>query len=431
MSGVIVKVSGLAVVASDMPGAKMGDKVYLGTQRIVGELMHLTRDTVWILAYEDISTLKAGDMVECANTPLDAELGPGLLGGFYDGLGRSYPALYTQTGDMIPPGTEAQTLDHTKRWAFKPSVTVGTKVQAGDAIGTVQETEMLTHKILVPHGMSGTVAEVHSGERTVEETIVIVKASDGTNHKLSMTHPWPIRTLRLYKQRHLPEVPIKTGIAELDQDFPLLRGSTGLFIGEDGIGQAAFKHLTANCAEIDVMVYAGCGISGSESAALFETYAKASTPKTVLLTSPPDGTAAQREAIVHRGLTIASYYRDIGLNAMLVIDNLCAWLGAAGVTSGLMGQAAYEGGPPLNLSARLAELFAPAGLVTCLGTEKRQGSITILGVLPSVEEPHPILLPLIRLVRTVWVAEDGDFSKIDTSASFSRDVEAQGGKADV
>jgi V/A-type H+-transporting ATPase subunit A len=237
-----------------------------------------------------------------------------------------------------------------------------------------------------------------------------------------MAHPWSIRYARPYKQRHLPEVPIKTGIKELDQHFPLLRGSTGLLIGAEDCGQEAFRHLAANCADIDVIIYAGVGISGRESAALYRTYAQERVPKTVLLTSPPDAKAG--DALVHRGLTIASYYRDMGRNAMLVIDSLDTWLSAAGTTAGLTGQEIYEGGSPQCL----AELFAPAGLVTCPGMEQRQGSLTILGVLPWEYELTPMQRIRSRLVSTVWRMEENQGF---TSASFSRCAEEQGGQADV
>jgi len=406
MNGKIVKVSGSVIGIQGLPGAKMGDTVYLGADRIVGEVTQLTRNMVWALAFEIIDGLKPGDPAEWTDVPLTMELGPGLLGGAYDGLGRSLDALYAKTGDTITAGAEVPTLDRTKRWSFNPTVTVGAKVTSGDVIGTVQETPSVIHKVMVPVCISGTVAEVHSGERTVDEVVVIVKAADGMDHKLTMAQNWAIRRERPYKQKHRSETQIQTGVPEIDRHAPLALGSSVLLLGEDGGGQAVLKQLLAHSVGVDVIVYVACGLSGSACADVLRLCRAQTEPKTVLVLSPCDTEAITQEAAVHRGRTIASYYRDMGLGAMLIIDDLAGFIGTSSETAGLMGTAAYEGGPPLNLSGRLAELFAPTGVVTCLGAEKRQGSLSIIGALPSVEALEQVGKSLTRIVSTVWNVED-------------------------
>ena len=391
MKSKITKVSGPLIAVKGMQGAKLYDQVHLGTNKITGEVRRLTKDTAWILAQEKADNLKPGDPAECADAPLEMELGPGLLGGIYDGLGRPLEALYAKTGDQITPGTEIRALDPTKRWSFSPSVTVGAKVIPGDLIGTLEETAHLTHKIMVPKGILGTIAEVHSGERTIDETIAIVKTPDGTDHKLTMTQNWPIRLARPYKQKHRPEPQNQTDGGEL------IQGGTALLQG--GNGQPVLQKLIAN-EGIDVIVYLATGLPGSESTALIETCKKQAEPKTVLITNP-----SNTETAVYRGITIASYYRDMGQNTALIIDNLPAWIGAASETAGLLGEAAYEGGPPINLSGRLAELFKPAGLVTCAGTEKRQGSLTIIGIFPSREGLTEIEKTLTHKVDALWITD--------------------------
>lgn len=406
MSGKIVKVSGPVVGIAGLPGAKMGDVVYLGVNRVAGEVTQLTKDTVWVLACETASGLTPGDPAVCAGSPLTMELGPGLLGGAYDGLGRSLEALYAKSGDMVTPGIEVQTLDRTKRWRFHPSVTVGAKLTAGDVIGMVQETASVMHKIMVPGGLSGTVAEIHSGERTVDEVVAILKAADGADHKLTMAQTWAIRRERPYKQKHRSETHLQTGVPEIDQSAsPLVLGGTALLIGEDDSGQAMLKQLIAG-AEIDVIVYVACGLSGGTCAEIIQICSEQAEPKTVLVTSPCDTEAIMREATIHRGMTIASYYRDMGLHAVLVIDNLVAWFNAVSEVAGLMGESTHELGLPINLSSRLAELFAPAGFVTCQGTEKRQGSLSIIGNPLSEDASETMEHMLTRLIPTVWRMEN-------------------------
>jgi len=406
MKGNIVKVSGPLVGIQGLFGAKMGDKIFLGADRIVGEVTQLTRDRVWALAFETTEGLKLGDIAEHAGTPLTMELGPGLLGGAYDGLGRSLDALYAKTGNHITPGAEVQTLDRTKRWSFHPSVTVGAKLAAGDIIGVVQESTSVTHKIMVPADISGTVIEVHSGDRTVEEAVVIVKDIDGIDHKLTMVQNWAIRMERPYQQQHRSETQVQIGVAEIDQNAPLVLGGSALLIGEEGSGQAALKQLLANGADVDVFVYLACGLSGSVCADVLALCRAQSEQKTVCILSPRDAEAAAQEATVYRGLTIASYYRDMGLSVVLILDNLGGFISASSETAGLMGAIAYEGGPSINLNGRLAELFAPAGVVTCLGTEKRQGSLSIIGTLSSEEAFEQTEKSLTRIVSTVWHTED-------------------------
>jgi len=404
MNGNIIKVSGPVVGIEGLPGTKMGDTLYLGTSRIIGEVTRLTHDRVWALAYETTDELKPGDTAECAGTPLTMELGPGLLGSVYDGLGRSLDALYAKTGNFITPGTQAPTLDHTKRWSFHPSVTVGAKVTSGDVLGTVPETASVTHKIMVPAGISGTVAEMHSGERTVDEIVVIVKAADGADYKLTMTQHQAIRMERPYKQKHRSEIQIQTGISEIDQNAPLVLGGSALLVGEDDNRQTVLKQLLENRKNLDVLVYVACGLSGSACADVLQLCQAQSEQKTVLILSPCDTEAAQQESSVRRGLAIASYYRDMGLNAMLILDNLMTSVNSE--VAGLMGESAYEGGPPINLNSRLGAFFASAGVVTCESAETRQGSLSVIGTLPPGEAFHQIEKSLTRIVSTVWRTED-------------------------
>jgi len=354
MSGKMIKVSGSLVQMEKKGETKLYESVHLGTDGIIGEVRRLTKDTAWVLAYESADGLKPGDLAEPRGIPLQMELGPGLLGGVYDGLGRSLEALYAKTGDRISPGTEVSALDRTKRWVFHPSVTVGTKVVPGDSIGTVQETAQVAHKIMVPMSVSGTVAEVHNGERTIEEVLVIVKAPDGTDHKLTMIQNWAIRAERSYKQKHRTETQIRS--LDMSQGSSVQLSSTES-------GREILSKLIPDEA-VDVIVCIASGLTGRECVALIETCKAQAEPKTVLITSPADTKAAAQEAAIYRGLAIAAYYRDMGLHTALLIDNLTPWLGTTRET---------------------AELFEQAGFVTCLGTEKRQGSLSIIGILPAEE----------------------------------------------
>jgi len=438
MIGQIRKVSGSVITATGLASAKLGDVVYVGEAKLLGEIARLTGDAAWIHLCEDARGLRPGDPVICAGHPMEIELGPGLLGGFYDGIGRSWTTLYAKTGDILTPGVQAPTIDRDKRWAFKPGVTVGTKLVPGDVIGTVQETPGISHKVLVPVGISGTVAEVHSGERTVEETLAIVRAADGADHKLSMLQRWPIRIPRPVQRRHLSDTQIQTGIGAIDTRFPLFHGGTASLVGADGSGRALLEQLSAACTDIDVIVYICPGGRGADMAETFRALSEQRDPKTseplihrTVFVASPDGTpAAMREAAIPTGRTIASYYRDMGLDVLVIADTLAGWVGALSATSGLMGTAAYEGGPPVDLGTRLGQFYAAAGTVTCLGSDRRQGRLSAIGVVPPelpMSESYRIAR---RLSAAVWEIGDtppdgADFTEISAVTSYSRYADGQ------
>ena len=410
MSGKISKISGSIVTVTGLSCTKMADMVTIGPNQLIGEVVGLTTAGAWVQVYESTHGLKTGDAVTCTCKPLEIELGPGLLGAFLDGLGRPWPALYAASGGTVAAGIRVPSLDRAKRCTFNPSVTVGAKVSAGDVIGTVQETRTALHKISVPAHISGTVAEVHSGERTVEETVVIVKGFDGTDHKLSMAQRRPLRIPAPIAQRHLSETLLKTGAAEFDGAHPLTRGGTALLSASGGAKSTLLDLIQG--ADADVIVYVNCGGRGAEIASFQKTLSEqtdakgeALDPRIVHIASPADSPAAACEISIYTGLTIASYFRDMGQHVLLIADSLDAWIGALSATGGLIGSAAYEGGPPTDISTRLGQFFAHAGTVTCLGGDNRQGSLTLIGI-AAPDMPGFWTNTMTRLPQVVWEQEE-------------------------
>jgi len=345
MRGEIVKVSGPLVVAAGLGEARLGEAALIGKKRLVGEILDMAGDTATLQVYGETAGLGPGAEVVLTGALLSAELGPGLIASLFDGIGRPV-------------------LDRERRWAFSPTVTVGRKVGAGDVVGTVQETDALLHKIMVPPGVQGTVAEVHSGERTVAETVVIVRDQDGVDHKITLIQRWPIRLGRPYHVRTAPTGLLHTGQERVDALFPLRKGGTAAVAGPSGSGKTKFLCALAEKADVDVVVYIGCGMRGNEIAAL-------PTERTVRVVSTADMPPAMREASVYTGLAIAEYYRDMGYEVAVIADTL-------------------------DFGDLAARFYGRAGVVQCLGAEGRRGSLAAIG---AVSSPCPAMM---RLVRAFW-----------------------------
>ncbi|MCL2368037.1 MAG: V-type ATP synthase subunit A, partial [Oscillospiraceae bacterium] len=377
MTGKIVKVSGPLVVAEGLSDANMADVVRVGKQRLIGEILSMTGDTAAIQVYEETAGLGPGDIVETTGAPLAVELGPGLLENVYDGIQRPLEEIRALTGDTMARGVEMPALDRKRRWAFHPTVTVGDKVSPGDVIGTVQETEALLHKIMTPAGITGTVAEIHSGERTVEETVCIVRDKDGMDHKLTMMQKWPVRIGRPYQTKFVPAAPIQTGQRVIDTLFPLAKGGTAAIPGPFGSGKTVVQHALAKWSDVDVVVYIGCGERGNEITDVIMEFPELVDPKTgaplmkrtVLIANTSDMPVAAREASIYTGITIAEYFRDMGYDVAVLADSTSRWAEALREMSGRLEEMPGEEGYPAYLGSRLAQFYERAGVVECLGSD--------------------------------------------------------------
>jgi len=355
MSGRIIRILGTSVIAEGMADAKMADAVRVGNAGLLGEVVYMIGDETTIHVFEETNGLMPGEPVISTGAPRSVELGPGLLGMIYDGIQRPLETIYAQAGDTIPQGIQLPALDRTQRWAFHPAVTVGDKVAAGDIIGTVQETDALSHKIMVPIGRSGTVQEIHSGERTVEEAVAVIRDSDGRTHPLTMLQHWPAGTGRPYCGRILPSAPLLPDQQGGDAMPPLLKGGTAPISAPSGSGKTAFLQTLAKRADVDVVIYIACGRRGSEIADFIEAFAPLRN-RAILVASTVDQPGAAQEASIYTGFTIGEYYRDMGCDVLVLLTETT--------------NSADPAFPPA--------FCGRAGATICLGSDERQGSLTVL-----------------------------------------------------
>ena len=422
MSGKIVKVSGPLVVAEGLADANMADVVRVGEQRLIGEILTMTDGTASIQVYEETGGLGPGAEVVSTGAPLAVELGPGLLENIYDGIQRPLEEVRALTGDTIARGVDVPALNRTKRWGFTPLVTVGAKVSEGDVIGTVQETSAILHKIMVPPGIAGTVSEVHSGERTVEETVVIVKDKHGIEHKLTMMQKWPVRIGRPVASKYVPEAPVQTGQRVIDTMFPLAKGGTAAVPGPFGSGKTVVQHALAKWSDVDVVVYIGCGERGNEMTDVLMEFPELVDPvtgeplmkRTVLIANTSDMPVAAREASIYTGITIAEYFRDMGYDVAVIADSTSRWAEALREMSGRLEEMPGEEGYPAYLGSRLAQFYERAGVVGCLGSDKRKGSLTAIGAVspPGGDISEPVSQATMRIVKVFW--------GLDASLAYAR-----------
>ena len=419
--GKIIRVTGPLVVADEMKGSKMYEMVRVGEMGLIGEIIRLEGDKAVIQVYEETAGIKPGEPVEGTGASLSVELGPGLLTAMYDGIQRPLEVLRELSGDFIARGLTAPALPRDKKWHFTPTVKVGDKVTGGDVLGTVPETNIIEHKILVPPWVEGEVVEVvEEGDYTIEEVIVKVKKPDGSIEGLKMYHRWPVRVKRPYKNKLPPEVPLITGQRTIDTFFSIAKGGTAAIPGPFGSGKTVTQHQLAKWSDAQVVVYIGCGERGNEMTDVLEEFPKLKDPKTgkplmertVLIANTSNMPVAAREASIYTGITIAEYFRDMGYDVALMADSTSRWAEALREISGRLEETPGEEGYPAYLASKIAEFYERAGRVVTLGSEPRVGSVSVIGAVspPGGDFSEPVVQNTLRVVKVFW-ALDADLAR--------------------
>ena len=421
--GKIVKVSGPLVVATGMEEANMADVVRVGEQRLIGEILNMTGDAACIQVYEETSGLGPGAEVVTTGAPLSVELGPGLIENIYDGIQRPLEVIREVSGsNSLPRGVEVPALDREKKWAFTPAVQPGTRVVGGDVLGTVQETESILHKIMLPPRMKGTIVSIQGGSFTVTETVAVLETEEGEKVELPMMQKWPVRVGRPYKHKYPPVVPLQSGQRIVDTFFPVAKGGTAAIPGPFGSGKTVMQHALAKWSDVDLVVYIGCGERGNEMTDVLREFPELVDPRTgeslmkrtVLIANTSDMPVAAREASIYTGITIAEYFRDMGYAVAVIADSTSRWAEALREMSGRLEEMPGEEGYPAYLVSRLAQFYERAGVVQCLGSEERTGSLTAVGAVspPGGDLSEPVAQGTMRIVKVFW--------SLDASLAYRR-----------
>ena len=415
--GKIVKVSGPLVVATGMEEANMADVVRVGEQRLIGEILTMTGGSASIQVYEETSGLGPGADVVTTGAPLSVELGPGLIENIYDGIQRPLEVIMKKVkGNNLPRGVEVPALDREKKWDFTASVKTGDKVVGGDIIGTVQETNSILHKIMIPPKMSGTIESIQSGSYTVLDKIGVLVDDKGEKHELTMMQKWPVRVGRPYKHKYPPVIPLQSGQRIVDTFFPVAKGGTAAIPGPFGSGKTVMQHALAKFSDVDVVIYIGCGERGNEMTDVLREFPELIDPRTgetlmkrtVLIANTSDMPVAAREASIYTGITIAEYFRDMGYAVAVIADSTSRWAEALREMSGRLEEMPGEEGYPAYLSSRLAQFYERAGSVSCLGSdEDRRGSLTAVGAVspPGGDLSEPVSQATMRIVKVFWALD--------------------------
>ena len=415
--GKIVKVSGPLVVATGMEEANMADVVRVGEQRLIGEILTMTGGSASIQVYEETSGLGPGADVVTTGAPLSVELGPGLIENIYDGIQRPLEVIMQKVkGNNLPRGVEVPALDREKKWDFTATVKAGDKVVGGDIIGTVQETNSILHKIMIPPKMSGTIESIASGSYTVLDKIGVLVDDKGEKHDLTMMQKWPVRVGRPYKHKYPPVIPLQSGQRIVDTFFPVAKGGTAAIPGPFGSGKTVMQHALAKFSDVDVVIYIGCGERGNEMTDVLREFPELIDPRTgetlmkrtVLIANTSDMPVAAREASIYTGITIAEYFRDMGYDVAVIADSTSRWAEALREMSGRLEEMPGEEGYPAYLSSRLAQFYERAGSVSCLGSEEdRRGCLTAVGAVspPGGDLSEPVSQATMRIVKVFWALD--------------------------
>ncbi len=410
-TGTIKKVAGPLVIASGMRDANMSDVVRVSKQRLIGEIIEMHGDEASIQVYEETSGLGPGEPVESTGAPMSVELGPGLITSIYDGIQRPLDDIMKVSGNNLQRGVEVASLKRDKKWEFVPVAKAGEDVEPGDILGTVQETAVVTQKIMVPYGVEGTVKEIKSGEFTVEETVAVITTKDG-DKEISMMQKWPVRKGRPYVKKLPLDAPLVTGQRVVDTFFPIAKGGVAAVPGPFGSGKTVIQHQLAKWAEADIVVYIGCGERGNEMTDVLNEFPELKDPKTgrslmertVLIANTSDMPFAAREASIYTGITIAEYFRDMGYSVALMADSTSRWAEALREMSGRLEEMPGEEGYPAYLGSRLAEFYERAGRVISLGKEGREGALSVIGAVspPGGDTSEPVSQATLRIVKVFW-----------------------------
>ena len=432
-TGTIKKVAGPLVIAEGMRDANMFDVVRVSNQRLIGEIIEMHGDEASIQVYEETSGLGPGEPVESMEVPMSVELGPGLIASIYDGIQRPLDDIMKVSGNSLQRGVEVASLKRDKKWEFVPVANVGDEVEAGDILGTVQETIVVQQKIMVPYGIKGTVKEIKSGEFTVEDVVAVVATEDG-DKELTMLQRWPVRKGRPYVKKLPPEKPLVTGQRVVDTFFPIAKGGVAAVPGPFGSGKTVIQHQLAKWAEADIVVYIGCGERGNEMTDVLNEFPELKDPKTgqslmqrtVLIANTSDMPVAAREASIYTGITIAEYFRDMGYSVALMADSTSRWAEALREMSGRLEEMPGEEGYPAYLGSRLAQFYERAGHVISLGKDQREGALSVIGAVspPGGDISEPVSQATLRIVKVFWgldsaLAYERHFPAINWLTSYS------------
>ena len=423
--GKVVKVSGPLVVATGMADANMSDVVRVGPERLIGEILTMNGDSASIQVYEETSGLGPGTEVVTTGSPMSVELGPGMIENIYDGIQRPLEKIMEKVhGNNLPRGVEVPPIDPEKLWEFTPVAKAGDKVVGGDIIGTVPETPVVLHKIMVPPSLKGTLKSVvPAGGYNVHQTVAVLTKEDGTDVELSMSQRWPVRVGRPYKHKYPPVRPLSSGQRIVDTFFPVAKGGTAAIPGPFGSGKTVMQHALAKWSDVDIVVYIGCGERGNEMTDVLREFPELKDPKsgesimkrTVLIANTSDMPVAAREASIYTGITIAEYFRDMGYDVAVIADSTSRWAEALREMSGRLEEMPGEEGYPAYLASRLAQFYERAGSVSCLGSEEdRRGSLTAVGAVspPGGDLAEPVSQGTMRIVKVFWA--------LDASLAYKR-----------
>lgn len=441
--GRITKVAGPLVVADGMRDANMYDVVRVGDERLIGEIIEMHEDRASVQVYEETSGLGCGTEVVSTGAPLSVELGPGLITTIYDGIQRPLEKIREKIGNNLKRGIEVPSLDREKKWHFIPSVAIGDTVVPGDIVGSVQETDIVNHKIMVPPNFKGgTVRTIAEGDYTVEETVAVVTTADGTEENVGLMQKWPVRVGRPYKKKINPDRPLITGQRVVDALFPIAKGGVAAIPGPFGSGKTVTQHQLAKWAEAEIVVYIGCGERGNEMTDVLNEFPELVDPhtgkslmeRTVLIANTSDMPVAAREASVYTGITIAEYFRDMGYSVALMADSTSRWAEALREMSGRLEEMPGEEGYPAYLGSRIAQFYERAGRVNCLGSDGREGALSAIGAVspPGGDISEPVSQATLRIVKVYWgldaaLAYERHFPAINWLTSYSLYADQLGG----
>ena len=433
-TGKIIKVAGPLVVAEGMDEANIYDMVKVGEKGLIGEIIEMRGDKASIQVYEETTGIGPGDPVVTTGEPLSIELGPGLIESMFDGIQRPLDAFEKAANSpFLEKGISVNSLNRERVWDFKPTVQVGDEVSSGDIIGTVQETTVVLHKIMVPYGVSGKVKEIKSGEFTVVDIVCVLETEKG-DKELTMMQKWPARKGRPYETKLKPTVPMTTGQRVIDTFFPVAKGGAAAVPGPFGAGKTVVQHQIAKWGDAEIVVYVGCGERGNEMTQVLEEFSELIDPKsnrpltdrTVLIANTSNMPVAAREASIYTGLTLAEYYRDMGYHVAIMADSTSRWAEALREMSGRLEEMPGDEGYPAYLGSRIAEYYERAGRVKTLGTTAREGSITAIGAVspPGGDISEPVTQNTLRIVKVFWgldaqLAQRRHFPAINWLSSYS------------
>lgn len=431
--GTVKKVAGPLVVATGMRDANMYDVVRVSEEELIGEIIEMHGDQASIQVYEETAGLGPGKEVVSTGAPMSVELGPGLIGSIYDGIQRPLDDIMKVSGNLLNRGVQVPSLKRDLKWDFVPTLKVGDEVATGDILGTVEETEVVTQKIMVPFGYDGKITEINAGSYTVEDVIAKIETKDGEK-EVTLMQKWPVRKGRPYKEKKAPNKPLVTGQRVVDTLFPIARGGVAAVPGPFGSGKTVIQHQLAKWAEADIVVYIGCGERGNEMTDVLNEFPELKDPKTgkslmertVLIANTSDMPVAAREASIYTGITIAEYFRDMGYSVALMADSTSRWAEALREMSGRLEEMPGEEGYPAYLGSRLAQFYERAGDVVTLGSEGREGALSVIGAVspPGGDISEPVSQATLRIVKVFWgldaaLAYQRHFPAINWLTSYS------------